>query len=36
MLRLTLFLAALLAAVLPATVQAGFQINRGMEGVRIG
>ncbi len=36
MLRLTLFLAALLTAVLPATAQAGFQINRSMEGVRIG
>ncbi len=36
MLRLTLSLAALLAAVLPATAQAGFQINRSMEGVRIG
>jgi hypothetical protein len=36
MLRLTLSLAALLAAVLPATAQAGFQINRSMEGVHIG
>ena len=36
MLRLTLFLAVLLAAVLPAAARAGFQINRSMEGVRIG
>jgi hypothetical protein len=35
MLRLTLSLAALLAAVLPATAEAGFQINRSMQGVRL-